>query len=120
MAEPAVLHCYDIVRPAAVDILSPLAGPTALIWHVCDTLTAPVIEETDLLFIDTLHTYWQVTGELVRHAHRARKYLIFHDIVSCPEIVPAIAEYMSAHKDWRMLEWREEQSGLAVFERIEL
>ncbi len=115
MAGPAELHCYDIVLPAAADILRPLAGETRLVFHVCDTLTAPVIEETDLLFIDTLHTYEQVKGELERHGHRARRYLVFHDIVSCPEIVPAIAEYMSVHKEWTMLEWREEQSGLAVF-----
>lgn len=37
------------------------------------------IEETDLLFIDTLHTYKQLSMELHLHADKARKYIVLHD-----------------------------------------
>ncbi len=37
------------------------------------------IEETDLLFIDTRHTYQQLSLELKRHADKARRYMVFHD-----------------------------------------
>ena len=37
------------------------------------------IEETDLLFIDTLHRYEQLAEELRLHAKKAKKYLILHD-----------------------------------------
>ena len=36
------------------------------------------IEETDLLFIDTLHVYNQLKAELMLHASKVRKYLCFH------------------------------------------
>ncbi len=47
-----------------------------------DVLTTDKIEETDLLFIDTLHSYKQLSLELQLHGNKARKYLIFHDIGS--------------------------------------
>jgi hypothetical protein len=37
------------------------------------------IEETDLLFIDTCHTYKHLKEELKLHAHKVKKYIIFHD-----------------------------------------
>ena len=37
------------------------------------------IEETDLLFIDTLHVRNQLKAELMLHASKVRKYLCFHD-----------------------------------------
>ena len=40
------------------------------------------IEETDLLFIDTLHRYFQLYNELGLHAKKVRKYIILHDTES--------------------------------------
>ena len=40
------------------------------------------IEETDLLFIDTHHTYNQLTAELNKHASKVRKYIVMHDTVT--------------------------------------
>lgn len=40
------------------------------------------IPACDLLFIDSLHTFAQCDGELRRHAHRVRRYLVFHDTVT--------------------------------------
>ena len=37
------------------------------------------IEETELLFIDTIHNYEQLKAELELHATRATKYIILHD-----------------------------------------
>jgi len=37
------------------------------------------IEETDLLFIDTLHTYTQLSQELLKHACKVKKYIVLHD-----------------------------------------
>ena len=37
------------------------------------------IEETDLLFLDTLHHYYQLSQELKLHGNKARKYIILHD-----------------------------------------
>jgi hypothetical protein len=40
------------------------------------------IEETDLLFIDTYHEYYQLKAELTKHASKVKKYIAFHDTVS--------------------------------------
>lgn len=38
------------------------------------------IEETDLLFIDTMHTAEHTYLELKLHSHKVRKFLVFHDV----------------------------------------
>ena len=40
------------------------------------------IEETDLLFIDTHHTYNQLTAELNKHASKVKRYIVMHDTVT--------------------------------------
>lgn len=40
------------------------------------------IENTDLLFIDTLHTYFQLFNELTKHSKKVFKYIILHDTIS--------------------------------------
>jgi hypothetical protein len=57
--------------------------PAGTDWDfiVADTRTL-IMEETDFLFIDTLHDFEQLKIELARHAGRVRKYIGFHDIVS--------------------------------------
>lgn len=115
-AKPDTLDCYDLVRTDDVWILERLAGRTRMRFHEKSTLTVQ-IEPTDLLFLDTDHTYEQVSQELNLHGHKARKFLVFHDIVSNPCIVPAIEEYVERFPCWKLELWSEEQSGLAIYRR---
>ena len=46
--------------------------------HVADTRKI-VIEETDILLVDSDHTYEQVEAELRLHANKVKKYILFHD-----------------------------------------
>lgn len=93
------------------------------------------IEETDLLFIDTMHTYNQVKTELSLHGNKSRKYLIFHDTVSFrhrnetdPDVYgkstsdkigiwPAIDEFLSQNTHWKIHEIFENCNGLTVLKR---
>jgi len=77
------------------------------------------IEETDLLFIDTDHTYIQLKQELARHGSKARKYLAFHDTVSCEgELMPAIAEFIIDHPEWNNIFHRaENNNGCLILEK---
>ena len=78
------------------------------------------IEPTDLLFIDTDHTYKQCAKELKMHASKVRKYLIFHDTVNCgSELMPAINEFLEANKNWIVKEKVWENNGLMVLEKIQ-
>jgi hypothetical protein len=116
VARPARLDCYDVVRTEEVNLLASLCpAGTVFEFHQFDTLTVEICP-TDLLFIDTIHTYAQVKAELERHGHNVRRYLIFHDTVSNPGIVPAIEEYTTAHH-WTLEHWLTDQSGLAIYRR---
>jgi len=63
-------------------------GRTQFEPRVGDTLAIAPIEPTDLLFIDSLHTYAQLFAELMRHVSPGarplpvRKWIAFHDTVT--------------------------------------
>lgn len=78
-AQPRKLVCYDVVRHPEVDELEALHGVTEFVFRLEDVLYAPQIEDTDMLFIDTLHTENQLRAELSRHAEKVRKWIVLHD-----------------------------------------
>ena len=81
------------------------------------------IEETDLLFIDTYHSYTQLSQELELHGNKAKKYLIFHDTETfgyhgedhaAPGILAAINEFMKLNSWWVIAERFENNNGLMI------
>jgi hypothetical protein len=76
-----------------------------------------VIEETDLLFIDTLHTYDQLKQELFLHGNKSNKFLILHDTESCKEMVPAIHEFIQNNPIWKIKKIFENNNGLTILEK---
>lgn len=92
------------------------------------------IENTDLLFIDTLHTYEQLKRELELHSNKVNKYIIFHDTelfanknevingIETPQrkngIIPAINEFLQENKNWKILEKFLNNNGLMVIGKI--
>jgi hypothetical protein len=120
-----VLRSYDLGDPYNIFSLRPQLQVDWLFRHG-STLDADVIEETDMLFVDTLHTYGQVKGELERHGNQARKYLVFHDTVSFglvgedyrkPGINLAIQEFMRDNPHWVLFEHYENNNGLTILSR---
>jgi len=122
-----VLHAYDIEAfPEAIELFAHAhaAGKDArLIIH--DTLSLGVIANTDLLFIDSLHTYAQVAGELA-YATFVNKFIVLHDTVlfgdvgqdgSTPSINQAIREFLDRNQDWTVMEHRTNNNGLTVLTR---
>jgi predicted O-methyltransferase YrrM len=89
------------------------------------------IEETDLLFIDTWHTYDQLKLELKKHAHRVKSYIVFHDTQSfgtvgeCAYnnnkgylgILPAIIEFLIQYPEWKFKKHYTNNNGLTIIER---
>jgi hypothetical protein len=77
------------------------------------------IEPTDLLFVDTDHTYTQLSQELKLHGNKAKKYIILHDTESCKlELQPAINEFLLSNPEWHIKEVFINNNGLTVLERI--
>lgn len=92
-AQPLKLISWDInpfavVSQATADLCA-LAGRTQFQPRVGDTLEI-VIESTEFLFIDTLHTAKQLYAELCRHTDpyglKVSKYIAFHDTATFGEV----------------------------------
>jgi len=86
-----------------------------------------VIEETDLLFIDTWHVYEHLTKELALHSDRVKKYIIMHDTTIFGEkgeseghvgLWPAVEEFIARNKNWTIKERYTNNNGLTVLERV--
>jgi hypothetical protein len=122
------LISFDIVKNDEVEILFRLAkskGKNA--QYVIDDVLKIEIQETDLLFIDTLHTYEQLSQELKLHGNKAQKYLAFHDTHTFGlsgevgndrrGLLPAIMEFLSSNPHWKVKTHRTNNNGMTVLER---
>jgi len=127
------IHTYEIdPLPESVEFIeqSKKAGKNITL-HIGDTREVE-IEETDLLFIDTYHSYDQVKKELELHAGKVRKYIMFHDTTLygfvgqgyAPEsdyyqigIWPAIQEFLDTHVEWQIIHHVDENNGFTVLQK---
>ena len=99
------------------------------------------IEPTDLLFIDTLHTYCHLTYELEKFSPQVNKYIALHDTDapwgfwddSCyygnyseyPAHIDrtkrglwqAVVDFLDTHPEWRLSEHHFNNHGFTVLER---
>ena len=132
-----VLRSYDIHKSVNIELAlnEAKANNIDMTFTEVDVLKTE-IEETDLLFIDTLHTYTQLKNELKLHASKAKKYIVFHDIVTygrnpepaswqTPEIMKnyvqndkgilfAIEEFLKENFEWDIKTVYENNNGLLV------
>lgn len=71
---------YDIKDTPYAQHLKSIAGDR---WdyRLQDSRKA-TIPDCDLLMVDSLHTYAQVKAELEAHAGKARRFLVFHDVLT--------------------------------------
>lgn len=97
----------------------------------------------DLLFFDSHHSYKQLRDELEAHAHKVRRYMVFHDTITFGSIAangetgkhawryetgrsvplehlgirPAIDHYMAQDDSWRVRSHYVDSHGLLILER---
>ena len=126
-ARPKRLVSYDIEYNGNIEGARKEAalGGVPFEFRLEDTLKA-VIEPTDLLFIDTTHTYAHLKTELERHAGKVSKYILVHDteqfgLVGAdggPGEKQAIGEFLAAHHEWAKKEHITISHGLTVLERV--
>jgi len=129
MGKPKKLISYDINGIQWESIAEMVKNDTKFEFKVANTLDLE-IEETDLLFIDTLHNYNQLKGELEIHSNKARKYIIFHDTTSFEWIGesyngkvdeiglwPAIEEFLESNPNWELHERYTNNNGLTILKK---
>ena len=80
LSKPEKMISYDIVFNQNINEVINLSKEYGINYSfVKDDVLNVNIEPTELLFIDTLHTYNQLTNELQLHSSKASKYIILHD-----------------------------------------
>jgi hypothetical protein len=125
--KPDKMISYDINRSENIVDVEKAAQENNISFKFIqqDVLTMN-IEKTDLLFIDTLHTYDQLYAELAQHGNDANKYIILHDTYTfgdagedgkSPGLIGAIKKYLQENKQWSMVENRTHNNGLMVLKR---
>jgi GT2 family glycosyltransferase/Flp pilus assembly protein TadD len=124
-AQPDELVSYDRVKHPHIDLLRAVAGRTLFHFRKADVLEVQ-IDETDLLFIDTRHTFEQLREELNLHAPKVRKYLVLHGTAAFAErgeapgsrgLWPAVEEFL-ALGTFRLRERLTNNQGLTVLEAV--
>ena len=134
-ARPKTLICYDIVN-CNVNEVCELAtqNDVDFIFKKQDVIESGfVIDNTDLLFIDTMHNYNQLRTELSMHGDRVLKYIILHDTTTFGErdefpnvnpdslkrgLVPAVDEFISENEPWKVLKEFTNNNGLTILTRV--
>ncbi|MES2790111.1 MAG: hypothetical protein V4719_10845 [Planctomycetota bacterium] len=118
---PIKMISFDLTPFGDFQLLTQYASTTTFAFRQENTLHCD-IEATELLFIDTLHTYKQLAAELERHAGKVSKYLVFHDTEifgtvgedDGPGLNLAIAEFLQNNPHWMRILVFQNNSGLTV------
>lgn len=81
------------------------------------------ISDCDLLFIDQVHTYAEVSDQLTRFGKHSRRYIVMHDTDvfglrgaddGSKGILTAAYEFMRANPEWSVVYHTQDQYGLTV------
>jgi hypothetical protein len=123
---PAKLVSYQTEHN---DILARLRGTTAhKVDHIEEPLQSmqvPAIEKTDLLFIDTRHTYDVLTRELETYSDSVRRFIVLHDTHVYGQfgedgqkgLLAAVSDWLEKNPSWSIIYHTTDQYGLTVLGR---
>ena len=141
-ARPKTMFSIDIQHPsnwgASIEDVENYAKEINCNYKFWQTNNLEIeIEETDLLFIDTWHSYKQLKSELELHASKVRKYIIVHDTVlfgtqdelnsydafgwfngfEQKGLMPALNEFLEGNEEWTTHEVFTNNNGLIILKR---
>ena len=77
------------------------------------------IDNTDLLFIDTVHKRKHTEAELQRHSKNVNKYIILHDTTAWPGVFEAVVDFLIKNNEWFIVEHCNKDSGMIVLKRYD-
>ena len=142
-----IMNDINICNTATIEAAAKGVGLHIVpIWK--NNLELELLEEVDLIFIDTWHVYGQLKRELARFAPNTKKYIIMHDTtvdewdgetyrnihkydvekqsresgIPVEEILkglwPAIDEFLIENKEWVLHERWTNNNGLTILKRV--
>ena len=119
---PGEMVSIDIVHPSDhkgdTDEAKKMAGEEGIKWFFEKKSSLDIeLSRHELLFIDTIHSYEQLSQELKLHSPHTTKYIIMHDTV-IPEMQRAVDEFLTGNSDWKIKEVLTTLTGLTVLQRV--
>jgi len=143
LSSPKKLISYDIVKNNNINEVIDISKEYGINFEFDEKdVLSITIEPTELLFIDTLHTYNQLINELNLHSKNVSKYIILHDTVSFGTVdeniynhasdiikssnktkqglINAISDFLESEngKEWIIYESFENNNGLTILKKI--
>jgi cephalosporin hydroxylase len=112
-------------KVVAIDILNVWTPKVDKLKFICANDLEIEIEQTDFLFIDTVHNYKHLIQELNLHADKVNKYIGFHDTDifglngddGGRGLLFAIEEFLYNHPEWVMDYKVNFNNGLTIIRR---
>jgi hypothetical protein len=135
-AKPKVLRSYDLFDPVFyggdISQVEKLAKANCVDFKFtqANVLYLEKIDETDLLFIDTQHTYKQLDIELRKFEQFVKTYIVLHDTTTfgyVDEVMTdaskiglqaAIEEFTANNSNWVVHDVYTNNNGLTVLRRV--
>jgi len=129
IAKPKYIRLYDINNNQNIENYVNLVASHGIdVKFIQNDTTKCEIDDTDMLFIDTLHNYHQLKKELELHGNKVKKFLLFHDTVTFGHrdesgfggigLVPAIQEFCQLFPEWKLLEHYTNNNGLTILAKV--
>ena len=120
--KPETMVSVDIVHTSEHkgndEAAKEMARREHITWHFEQISSLDLrFRRCELLFIDTLHFYDQLSQELKLHSPHTTKYIIMHDTV-IPEMQRAVDEFLTGNSDWKIKEVLTTLTGLTVLQRV--
>ncbi len=130
LAKPDKLWCVDKVKTPNVDIFIDECKKEDINVKFLNFSSLDLsFDRVDMLFIDTLHTYEQLSRELELHHQSINKYIVLHDVItygytdeiatksSTKGLMKAVEQFLETNKCWKISKLYENNNGLLVLER---
>jgi len=138
---PKRLISYDIMHPCYYDgdieeVYEAVKETPINFQFKQENVLETEIEPVDLLFIDTLHSYEQLSKELEIHSKKVKKYIIMHDTTTYATkgeinwffaikrgedkgrgLWLAIEEFLEINKEWEIEARHTNNNGLTILKR---
>jgi hypothetical protein len=96
-----------------------LASKANIDFKVIESDTTKIeIDTTDLLFIDSNHSYKSLSQELTLHGNKVQKYIIFHDTILVKDLNRAINEFLINNPNWIINEIITSNPGLTIIKNL--
>ena len=124
-----VVESYDIKEfdPGRIEYLQSICDQNGKPWKFELKSSLDVDIDTDMLFIDTYHTYKQLKLELERHHSNVKKYIVLHDTTTFANrdeftnevggLLPALDEFLKSHAEWKIVYKVENCNGLTILSK---